>query len=258
MPSNHLILCHPLLLLPSVFPSNRVFSSESTFHFGWPKYWSFSFSISSSNEYSGLISFRMDWFGLLAVQGTLESLLQHYNSKASDLWCSAFFMVQLSPPYMTAGEAGGNSPQSSKKPVLKNADHWTNKRVWPTKTQDTPKCVQMDIRWSYQSLLSCQNQNISSSIEWKRQKKKEKAWTLVSVFSFVNVQLCTSHSWGTRRSSVGPKSFLNLYNENGKPNLWFAVIKLEYPSKTPNTFFMIEIQQIFISQMWSLVIFASI
>ena len=96
MPSNHLILCRPLLLLPSIFPSNRVFSSESVHHTRWPKYWSFTFSISPSNEYSGLISFRMDWLDLLAVQGTLQSLFQHHNSKASILWCSAFFMVQLS------------------------------------------------------------------------------------------------------------------------------------------------------------------
>ena len=94
MPSNHLIHCHPLLLLPSIFPSIRVFSSESVFHIRWPKYWSF--SISPSNEYSGLISFRVDWFDLLAVQGTLKSLLQHHSSKASILWHSAFFMVQLS------------------------------------------------------------------------------------------------------------------------------------------------------------------
>ena len=96
MPSNHLILCHPLLLLPSVFPSIRVFSSELTLCIRWPKYWSFSFSISPSNEYSGLIFFRIDWFDLLAVQGTLKSLLQHHSSKASILWCSAFFIVQLS------------------------------------------------------------------------------------------------------------------------------------------------------------------
>ena len=101
MPSNHLILCQPLLLLPSIFPSIRVFSSESALHIWWPKYWSFSFSISPSNEYSGLISFRMDWFDLLVVQGTLKSLLQHHSSKASILWHSAFFMVQLSHPYMT-------------------------------------------------------------------------------------------------------------------------------------------------------------
>ena len=94
MPSNHLILCHPLLLLPSIFPSIRGFSSESALHIRWPNYWSFSFSISPSNEYSGLISFRIDWFDLLAVQGTLKSLLQHYSSKTSILWCSAFFMVQ--------------------------------------------------------------------------------------------------------------------------------------------------------------------
>ena len=95
-PSNHLILCHPLLLPPSIFPSNRVFSSESVLYIRWPKYWSFSFSISPSNEYSGLISFRMDWLDLLAVQGTFKSLLQHPSSKASILWCSAFFIVQLS------------------------------------------------------------------------------------------------------------------------------------------------------------------
>ena len=100
MPFNHLILCRPLLLLPSVFPSIRVFSNESVLHIRWPKYWSFSFSISPSNEYSGLISFRMDWFDLLAVQRTLKSLLQHHSSKASILQCSAFFMVQLSHPCM--------------------------------------------------------------------------------------------------------------------------------------------------------------
>ena len=101
MPSNHLILCHPLLLLPSTFPSIRVFSNESVLHVKWPKYWSFSFSISSSNEYSGLISFRMEWLDLLAVQGTLKSLLQHHSLKTSILWLSAFFIVQLSHPYMT-------------------------------------------------------------------------------------------------------------------------------------------------------------
>ena len=104
MPSNHLILCHPLLLPPSVFPSIRVFSSELFLQIRWPKYWSFSFSISPSNEYSGLISFRMDWLDLLAVQGTLKSLLQHHNSKALILQCSAFFIVQLSHPYMTTGK----------------------------------------------------------------------------------------------------------------------------------------------------------
>ena len=104
MPSNHLILCHPLLLLPSILPSIRVFSSESVLCIRWPKYWSFSFSISPSNEYSGLISFRMDWLDLLAVQGTLKSLLQHHSSKASVLRCSAFFIVHLSHPYMTTGK----------------------------------------------------------------------------------------------------------------------------------------------------------
>ena len=101
MPSNHLILCHPFLLLPSIFPSIRVFSNELALRIRWPKYWSFSFSISPSNEYSGLISFRMDWLDLLAVQGTLKSLLQHHSSKASILQHSAFFMVQLSHPHKT-------------------------------------------------------------------------------------------------------------------------------------------------------------
>ena len=104
MPSNNLILCHPLLLLPSVFPSIMIFSSESVLHIRWPKYWSFSFSISLSNEYSGLISFRIDWFDLLAVQGTLKRLLQHHSSKASILRHSAFFIVHLSHPYMTTGK----------------------------------------------------------------------------------------------------------------------------------------------------------
>ena len=104
MPSNHLILCHPLLLLPSIFPSIRVFSDESVLHIRWPKYWSFSFSSSPSNEYSGLISFSMDWLDLLAVQGTLKSLLQHHTSKAWVLGCSAFFIVQHSHPYMTTGK----------------------------------------------------------------------------------------------------------------------------------------------------------
>ena len=104
MPSNHLILCHPLLLLPSIFPSIRVFSHESDLRIRWPKYWSFSFSINPSNEHPGLISFRMDWLDLLAVQGTLKSLLQHHSSKASVLQCSAFFTVQLSHPYMTTGK----------------------------------------------------------------------------------------------------------------------------------------------------------
>ena len=104
MPSNHLILCHPLLLLPFIFPSIRVFSNESTLRIRWPKYWSFSFSISPSNEYPGLISFRMDWLDILAVQGSLKSLLQHHSSKASTLWHSASFMVQLSHPYMTTGK----------------------------------------------------------------------------------------------------------------------------------------------------------
>ena len=104
MSSNHLILCLPLLLLPSIFPSIRVFSDESVLYIMWPEYWSFSFSITPANEYSGLISFRMDWLDLLAVQGTLRSILQHHSSKVSILWCSAFFMAQLSHLYLTTGK----------------------------------------------------------------------------------------------------------------------------------------------------------
>ena len=104
IPSNHLILCCPLLLPPSIFPSIRVFSNESVLLIRWPKYWSFSFNISPSNEYSGLIAFRMNWLDLLAVQGILKSLLQHHGSKVSVLWCSAFFITQLSHPYMTPGK----------------------------------------------------------------------------------------------------------------------------------------------------------
>ena len=104
MPSNHLIFCHPLLLLPSIFPSIRVFPNESALHIRWPKYWSFSFNISPSNEHPELVSFRMDWLGLLAVQGTFKSLLQHHSSKVSILLHSAFFIVQLSHPYMTTGK----------------------------------------------------------------------------------------------------------------------------------------------------------
>ena len=107
LPSNHLILCHPLFLPPSIFPSIRVFSNELSLLMRWPKYWSFSFSISPSNEHPGLISFRMDWLDLLTVQGTLKSLLQYHSSKASILWRSAFFPVQLSHPYMTTGKTIG-------------------------------------------------------------------------------------------------------------------------------------------------------
>ena len=112
MPSSHLILCCPLLLLPSIFPRIRVFSNESALLIRWPKYWSFSFNISPSNEHPGLISFRMDWLGLLSVQGTLKSLLQHHSSKTSVLQCSAFFRVQLSNPYMTTGKTIALTGQS--------------------------------------------------------------------------------------------------------------------------------------------------
>ena len=118
MPSNHLILCSPLLLLPSIFPSIRVFSNESALRIRWPKYWSFSFNISPSNEHPGLISFKMDWLDLLAVQGTLKSLPQHHSSTASILQCSAFFIVQLSLPYMTTGKTIGLTRQTFVDKVL--------------------------------------------------------------------------------------------------------------------------------------------
>ena len=118
MPSNHLILCHPRLLLPSIFPNIRVFSSESALRIRWPKYWSLIFSISPSNEYSGLISFGMDWLGLLAVQGTLKSLLQHHSSKVSVFQGSAFFMVQLSYPYMITWKTIALTIQTSAKVLL--------------------------------------------------------------------------------------------------------------------------------------------
>ena len=128
MPSNHLILCHPLLLLPSVFPSIRVFSNGLALCIRWPKYWSFSFSISSSNEYSGLISFRIVLFDLLAVQGILKSLLQHHSLKASVLWCSAFIMVQLSHPYMTAGKTIALTIQTFVSKVMSLLFYYTVKR----------------------------------------------------------------------------------------------------------------------------------
>ena len=125
MPSNDLIFCHPLLLLPSIFPSIRVFSNESALCMRWPKYWSFSFNISPSNEYPGLISFGMDWLDLLAVQGTLKSLLQHHSSKASTLQCSAFFIVQLSHPYMATGKTIALTRQTLAEAFyLKGQGHW--------------------------------------------------------------------------------------------------------------------------------------
>ena len=124
MPSNHLILCRPLLLLPPIPPSIRVFPNESTLHMRWPKYWSFSFIISPSNEHPGLISFRKDWLDLLAVQGTLKSLPQHHSSKASIFRCSAFFIVQLSHPYMTTGKTIALTRQISPPPlkIIKNRE----------------------------------------------------------------------------------------------------------------------------------------
>ena len=136
MPSNHPILCHPLLLLPSIFPSIRVFSNESVLRTRWPKYWNFSFSISSSSEYSGLISFRINWLDLLAVQGTLRSLLQHHSWKASILQCSAFFIVQLLHPYMTTGKKSlaqwkGFTTLATKTRFLLSSLSWS--WYWPKK-----------------------------------------------------------------------------------------------------------------------------
>ena len=141
MPPNHHILCHPLLLLPSIFPSMRVFSSESVLHIRWPKYWSFSFSISPSNEYSGLISFRIDWFGLLAVQGPLKSLLQQQSSEASIFRLSAFFIVILSCPYMTTGKTIGihRTVQRS----LNDPDNHDG-----VVTNQEPDILECEVRWA--------------------------------------------------------------------------------------------------------------
>ena len=135
MPYNHLILCHPLLLLPPIPPSIRVLSSESALCIRWPEYWSFSFNISPSNEHPGLISFRMDWLDLLAVQGTLKSLLQHHSSKASIILCSAFFIVQLSHPYMTTGKTIGLTRRTFTVWITTNGGkclkRWEYKTTWP-------------------------------------------------------------------------------------------------------------------------------
>ena len=134
MPSSHLILCHPLLLLPPIAPSIRVFSSESALHMRWPKYWSFSFSIRPSNEHPGLISFRMDWLDLLAIQWTLKSLLQHHSSKASILWCSAFFIVQLLHPYMTTGKTIALTRWTFEL----QQETWGSSGVWVIDTMESP------------------------------------------------------------------------------------------------------------------------
>ena len=131
MPSNHLILCHSLLLLPSIFPSIRVFSNESALCMRWPKYWSFSFNISPSNEHPQLISFRMDWLDLLAVQGTLKSLLQHHSSNASILWRSAFFTVQLSHPYMTTGKTIALTRRTFVGKIMSLLPYWSCLNIQP-------------------------------------------------------------------------------------------------------------------------------
>ena len=142
MPCKHFILCR-LILLPSIFPSIRVFSNESALQIRWPNYWSFSFTISPSSEHPGLISFKMDWFDLLAVQGTLKSLLQHNSSKASILWCSAFFIVQLSHPYMTTGKTIAltchfSSVQFSRSVVSDSLQPHESQHAWPPRPSPTP------------------------------------------------------------------------------------------------------------------------
>ena len=132
MPSNNLNFCHPLLLMPSIFPSIRVFSNESALCIRWPKYWSFNFNISPSNEHPGLISFRMDWLDLLAVQGTLKSLLQHHSRKASILWLSAFFIVQLSHPYMTTGKTIALTRRTFVGKVMSLLFNMLSRLVWVT------------------------------------------------------------------------------------------------------------------------------
>ena len=156
MPSNHLILCHPLLLLPSVFPSIRVFSNESALRIRWPKYWSYSFNISPSNEHSGLISFRMDWLDLFAVQGTLKSLLQHHSSKASSLWRSAFFTVQLSHSYVTTGQTITLTTQTFVDKVMSLFFNMLSRLV----ITFIPRSKRLLISWQLESIFSLKNQEV--------------------------------------------------------------------------------------------------
>ena len=150
MPSNHLILCRPLLLLTSIFPSIRDFSNESVLHIRWPKYWSFSFNISLSNEYSGLISFRMDWLNLLAVQGTLKSLIQHHSSKASILWRSALFMVQFSHSYTTTGKTIALTRRSFVSKVMSLLFNMQSRLV----IAFLPRCKRLLISWLQSPICS--------------------------------------------------------------------------------------------------------
>ena len=143
MPSNYLILCCPLFLLPSIFPSTRVFSNESVLHIRWPKYWSFSFNIRPSNEHLGLVSFRMDWLDLLTVQGTLKSLLQQHNLEASILWRSAFFIAQLSHPYMTTGKAIALTRRTFGDKVMSLAFNMLSRLVIPI----LPRSKRLSISW---------------------------------------------------------------------------------------------------------------
>ena len=180
MPSNHLILCRPLFLLPSIFPSIRVFSNESALRHWWAKYWSFSFSISPSNEYSGLISFRMDWLDLLAVQGTLKSLLQHHSSKASVLRRSAFFIVQVSHPYMTTGKTVALTRRTIVGKVMSQLFNMLSRLVIVIPLQTLWACVfLLDLGNFFASMLRFTTKAAGGS---------------VSLFSFVLFPICTA--WG--------------------------------------------------------------
>ena len=196
MPSNHFILCHPLLLLPSIFPSIKVFSNESALCIRWPKYWSFSFSISLSNKYSGLISFRMDWLDLLVVQGTLQSLLQHHSSKASILQCSAFFIVQLSHPYMTIGKTIALTRWTFVDKVMSLLFNMLSMLV----ITFLPRCKHLLISWLHSpSAGSSQLKKITFTVLWEGagrvnriQNSSELLWPLHHYFNLLTSMLVFS------------------------------------------------------------------
>ena len=166
MPSSHLILCRPLLLLPSFFPSIKVFSNKSVFRIRWPKYWSFSFSISPSNEDSGLISFRIDWLDLLAVQGTLKSLLQHHSSKASILWCLAFFIVQLSHPYMTTGKTTALTRWTFVSKVMSLFFNMLSRLVIAFLPRSKCLLITSTIVWSLEKAMAPHSSTLAWKIPW--------------------------------------------------------------------------------------------
>ena len=217
MPSNHLILCHPLFLLPSIFPRIRVFSNKSALHIRWPKYWSFNISISPSNEYSGLISFRIEWLDILAVQGTLKSLLQHHSWKASILWCSAFFMVQLSHPCMTTGNMTSHPYMTTNR--KKSCEMFDAGEVRGSRAQRNSSLRPLQ---DFLSLLrdpcSCHGQplnwdpttSVSHLILWAYFRKRAMLWIY---YMFISLLKSSNLGWGERGGHV---TFISLPHKHVK------------------------------------------